>query len=161
MSWPMNVAAMAPAMPRIAVSQKPDGPAPGVIALAISPATKPITMVQTQCIISISPKFNLPVCNSTGKLSHYDAPFQNDDPDKGWKASLADFQERKYWDEYRSAYEDMLTRCSTEYAPWFIIPSNKKWFRNLAVSHVISETLEDMKMKFPAPTIDVKRLKWK
>jgi PPK2 family polyphosphate:nucleotide phosphotransferase len=84
-----------------------------------------------------------------------------DDPDKGWKASLADFQERKYWDEYRSAYEDMLTRCSTEYAPWFIIPSNKKWFRNLAVSHVISEALEDMKMKFPAPTIDVKRLKWK
>jgi len=83
-----------------------------------------------------------------------------DDPDKRWKVSLADFQERKYWDEYISAYEDALTRCSTEYAPWFIIPSNKKWFRNLAVSHVIAETLESMKMKFPSPTIDVKRLKW-
>jgi PPK2 family polyphosphate:nucleotide phosphotransferase len=83
-----------------------------------------------------------------------------DDPDKRWKASLADFQERKYWREYTEAYEDVLTRCSTEYAPWFIIPSNKKWFRNLAVSRVIAETLEKMKMKFPAPTIDVKRLKW-
>jgi PPK2 family polyphosphate:nucleotide phosphotransferase len=83
-----------------------------------------------------------------------------DDPDKRWKVSLADFQERKYWDEYTNAYEDALTRCNTEDAPWFIIPSNKKWFRNLAVSHVIAETLEKMHMKFPAPTVNVKRLKW-
>jgi PPK2 family polyphosphate:nucleotide phosphotransferase len=83
-----------------------------------------------------------------------------DDPDKRWKVSLADFQERKFWDEYTNAYEDVLTKCSTEDSPWFIIPSNKKWFRNLAVSHVIAETLENLKMKFPAPTIDVKRLKW-
>ena len=83
-----------------------------------------------------------------------------DDPDKRWKISLADFQERKFWNEYTAAYEDALTKCSTEGAPWFIIPSNKKWFRNLAVSHVIVETLENMKMKFPAPTVDVKGLKW-
>jgi len=84
-----------------------------------------------------------------------------DNPDKRWKVSVADFQERKYWGEYTKAYEEVLTRCSTEDAPWFIIPSNKKWFRNLAVSHVIAETLEKMHMKFPAPTVDVKRLKWK
>jgi PPK2 family polyphosphate:nucleotide phosphotransferase len=83
-----------------------------------------------------------------------------DDPDRRWKISLADFQERKFWDEYTNAYEDALTKCSTEDAPWFIIPSNKKWFRNLAVSHVIAETLENMQMKFPSPSVDVKRLKW-
>jgi PPK2 family polyphosphate:nucleotide phosphotransferase len=84
-----------------------------------------------------------------------------DDPDHRWKISEADFAERKFWDDYTDAYEDVLTRCSTEHAPWYIIPSDKKWFRNLAVSHIIAETLKDMKMKFPAPTVDVKKLKWK
>jgi PPK2 family polyphosphate:nucleotide phosphotransferase len=81
------------------------------------------------------------------------------DPDRRWKISEADFAERKFWDEYTSAYEDVLERCSTEDAPWFIIPSNKKWFRNLAVSHIVAETLEGMHMKFPAPTVDVKKIK--
>ena len=84
-----------------------------------------------------------------------------DDPDRRWKISEADFQERKYWDDYVEAYEDALTRCGTPHAPWFIIPANKKWFRNLAVSHIIAETLDAMKMKFPPPTVDVKKLKWK
>jgi len=84
-----------------------------------------------------------------------------DDPDKQWKLSEADFNERKYWDDYRKAYETALTRCSTSSAPWYVIPANKKWFRNLAVSHIIVETLEDMKLKFPAPTIDIKKLKWR
>jgi polyphosphate kinase 2 (PPK2 family) len=82
-----------------------------------------------------------------------------DDPEKRWKVSEADFNERKFWDDYTEAYQDALTRCNTKAAPWFIIPANKKWFRNLAVSHIISETLEGMKLKFPAPTIDVKKLK--
>jgi PPK2 family polyphosphate:nucleotide phosphotransferase len=82
------------------------------------------------------------------------------DTDKHWKLSEADFQERKYWDDYVDAFEEALTRCSTKEAPWYIIPSNKKWFRNLAVSHVIMETLENLGMKFPPPTIDVKKLKW-
>jgi PPK2 family polyphosphate:nucleotide phosphotransferase len=82
-----------------------------------------------------------------------------DDPEKRWKISEADFNERKFWDDYTSAYENALTRCSTKAAPWFIIPANKKWFRNLAVSHIIVETLEEMKLKFPPPTIDVKKLK--
>jgi PPK2 family polyphosphate:nucleotide phosphotransferase len=84
-----------------------------------------------------------------------------DDPDHRWKVSQADFDERKFWDQYVAAYEDALARCSTPHAPWFIIPANKKWFRNLAVSHIITETLDDLHMKFPAPSIDVKTLKWK
>ena len=84
-----------------------------------------------------------------------------DDPDRRWKISEADFAERKFWDDYTAAYEDVLTKCSTDHAPWYIIPANKKWFRNLAVSHIITETLEEMNMKFPPPTVDVKKLKWK
>lgn len=83
-----------------------------------------------------------------------------DDPNKRWKISEADFNERKYWDDYMVAYEDALTRCNTPEAPWFIVPSNKKWFRNLTVSHIIVETLEGMHMKFPSPSIDLKKLKW-
>jgi polyphosphate kinase 2 (PPK2 family) len=84
-----------------------------------------------------------------------------DDPDKRWKISQADFDERKFWDEYTSAYEDALERCSTKRAPWFVIPADKKWFRDLAVSHIIVEALEEMDLKFPSPTIDVKKLKWR
>lgn len=84
-----------------------------------------------------------------------------DDPKKQWKISEADFNERKYWDEYQKAYEAVLERCSTSHAPWFIIPANKKWFRNLAVSHVIVETLDRMRMKLPPPSPDVKKLKWR
>lgn len=83
-----------------------------------------------------------------------------DDPDRRWKISEADFHERKFWDEYVEAYEDALTKCTTDDAPWFIIPSNKKWFRNLAVSHIIAETLEGMDMKFPKPTVDISKLKF-
>jgi len=84
-----------------------------------------------------------------------------DDVDRRWKISQADFDERNYWDDYTRAYEDALAKCSTTFAPWYIIPSNKKWFRNLAVSHIITETLESMDMKFPKPTVDIKKLKWK
>lgn len=81
------------------------------------------------------------------------------DKDRQWKISESDFDERKFWDDYVAAYEDALTKCSTPHAPWFIIPANKKWFRNLAVSHIIVETLEAMRMKFPPPAVDVKKLK--
>ncbi len=82
-----------------------------------------------------------------------------DDPRKRWKISDADLKERKYWDDYTEAYEDALSRCNTPEVPWFIIPANKKWFRNLAVSHIIVETLEGMRMKYPPPSIDIKKLK--
>jgi PPK2 family polyphosphate:nucleotide phosphotransferase len=84
-----------------------------------------------------------------------------DDVDKRWKISISDFAERKYWDDYISAYEHAISRCSTAGAPWYIIPANKKWFRNLAVSHILVETLESLKMKFPKPTVDIRDLKWK
>ena len=73
-----------------------------------------------------------------------------DDPDRRWKISEADFDERKFWDDYTEAYEAVLTKCSTDHAPWYIIPANKKWFRNLAVSHIIAETLEGHEHEIPA-----------
>jgi PPK2 family polyphosphate:nucleotide phosphotransferase len=82
-----------------------------------------------------------------------------DDKDRQWKISESDFAERKFWDDYTKAYEAALTNCSTPHAPWYVIPCNKKWFRNLAVSHIIVETLEEMQMKFPAPSVDVTKIK--
>jgi PPK2 family polyphosphate:nucleotide phosphotransferase len=76
-----------------------------------------------------------------------------DEPKKNWKLSPADFAERKYWDDYMDAYTDALSRCSTKHAPWYIIPANEKWFRNLAVSSIIVEKLEDLDMKFPRPAV--------
>jgi PPK2 family polyphosphate:nucleotide phosphotransferase len=82
-----------------------------------------------------------------------------DDPTKRWKLSPADFEERKHWSEYQRAYEDALSRCSRPGAPWFIVPANKKWYRNAAVSSIIVETLESMRMRFPKPTFDLSRYK--
>ena len=84
-----------------------------------------------------------------------------DDADKRWKISVTDFSERKFWDEYVAAYEAALSSCSTSEAPWYIIPANKKWFRNLAVSRILVETIETLGMKFPKPTVDIRDLKWK
>jgi len=80
-----------------------------------------------------------------------------EDRTKWWKLSPNDFQERKYWNDYMDAYQDAVRYCSTPWAPWYVIPSNKKWFRNLAVSHIIVKTLEDMNMKFPKPSFDISR----
>lgn len=62
-------------------------------------------------------------------------------PIKSWKLSVGDWKEREYWDDYTTAYEDALNRCSTKQAPWFIVPANKKWFRNLAVAEVLRDAL--------------------
>jgi len=78
-------------------------------------------------------------------------------PEKHWKISSNDYPERKYWDDYIAAFETALSRCSTETAPWFVIPSNNKWFRNLAVSQIILQTLESMKIKLPEPSVDLKQ----
>jgi PPK2 family polyphosphate:nucleotide phosphotransferase len=72
-----------------------------------------------------------------------------DDPTKHWKFSKGDLAERKRWDEYIAAYEEMLSRTSTAYAPWYVIPSNRKWYRNLVVSTTIIQALEDLEMDFP------------
>lgn len=82
-----------------------------------------------------------------------------EDPAKRWKISEADYQERRYWDDYREAYEEALSRCSTEQAPWFIIPSDHKWFRNLAVARIVVEHLEKLKLKYPEPSVDLARIR--
>ncbi|MEM8958468.1 MAG: polyphosphate kinase 2 family protein [Pseudomonadota bacterium] len=84
-----------------------------------------------------------------------------DEPTKQWKISEADYTERAYWDAYVKAYEAMLAKCSTKTAPWFVIPSNHKWFRNLAVSEIIIETLTRLKMKRPDPTVDLNEIRRK
>lgn len=81
------------------------------------------------------------------------------DPERCWKLSPADFKERAYWNDYQDAYEDALSKCSTEWAPWYIVPADRKWFRNLAVSEIMLETLEAMKMKFPRASFDPTKLK--
>jgi PPK2 family polyphosphate:nucleotide phosphotransferase len=84
-----------------------------------------------------------------------------DDPKRNWKLSPADFEERKYWEDYEKAYEVAVSRCSTKAAPWFIIPANKKWYRNLAVSRILAETLSSLDMKFPKPSFDLSRIRLK
>jgi PPK2 family polyphosphate:nucleotide phosphotransferase len=73
------------------------------------------------------------------------------DPDKNWKSSAADETERKFWDEYQSAYQDALEKTSKKHAPWFVIPANAKWFRDLAISQVLVKTLEDLNLQYPRP----------
>ena len=72
-----------------------------------------------------------------------------DDPDKRWKFRVRDLEERKLWDSYVAAFEDMLERCSTADAPWYLIPSNRKWFRNLAVADIVADVLDDLKPEYP------------
>ena len=79
-----------------------------------------------------------------------------DDPKKNWKFSLTDIAERKYWDQYMKAYEHALTHFSTPWAPWFVIPADKKWFRNFAVSQIIVDTMKQFHMKLPAARFDPK-----
>jgi len=78
-----------------------------------------------------------------------------DDPSRRWKISEADYRERAYWNRYMDAFEDMLNKTSTRYAPWFVIPSDHKWFRDLMVSQIVARTLEDLDMKWPEPAVDI------
>lgn len=82
-----------------------------------------------------------------------------DDPNRQWKISESDYKERDYWDDYIDAFEDALRECSTAHAPWYVIPSNEKWFRNLAVSQIVADTLADMKLKLPKPTVDLDKIR--
>jgi PPK2 family polyphosphate:nucleotide phosphotransferase len=82
-----------------------------------------------------------------------------DDPAKHWKISEADYKERPCWDKYIAAYEDAISRTSTAHAPWYVIPANHKWFRNLAVARIVVEHLESLKMKYPAPTVDIEHIR--
>ena len=82
-----------------------------------------------------------------------------DDPTKRWKFQAGDIEERKMWNGYMKAYEDALSETSTDNAPWFVVPANKKWFRNYVVARTIVDTLEELDMKYPNPDLQVKKIR--
>jgi len=84
-----------------------------------------------------------------------------DDPTKRWKISESDYAEREYWDDYRTAYEDAFARCNSDESPWFVIPADHKWFRDLAVSEIIVSTLESMDIQVPQPTVNIEDIRRK
>ena len=84
-----------------------------------------------------------------------------DDPVRHWKISERDYSERELWGKYKDAYEDALPATSTDHAPWFIIPSDHKWFRNLAISEIVADTMEAMKLKLPPPRVDIDEIRQK
>ncbi len=82
-----------------------------------------------------------------------------DEDKKQWKLSKADVEERKYWCDYQEAYEAIMAKTSTKWAPWHIVPANEKWFRNLYVSEVIADTFKKMKLKTPKPDYNYDEMK--
>ncbi len=84
-----------------------------------------------------------------------------DDPTRHWKISESDYEERNYWKEYTQAYEDALRETSTGHSPWYVIPSNNKWFRNLAISQIVVEKLESLRIKLPKPQVDINEIRRK
>ena len=84
-----------------------------------------------------------------------------ENPKKNWKISDADYSERPLWDEYTAAYEEAFRRCSTDHAPWFVIPANHKWARNLAIAEITVEALEKLEMRFPKPQVDMDEIRRK
>lgn len=74
-----------------------------------------------------------------------------DDPNKCWKFSLGDLKERELWNDYMEAYQDALAQCSTEHAPWYVIPANRNWYRNLAITSIVVDTLKELDPRYPTP----------
>jgi PPK2 family polyphosphate:nucleotide phosphotransferase len=85
------------------------------------------------------------------------ARFQDrlDDPDKRWKFRIGDLAERKLWDAYVTADEEVLRRTSTDAAPWYVIPANRNWFRNLAIADIVADTLDELNPRYPPPPEDL------
>ena len=82
-----------------------------------------------------------------------------DDPLKNWKISETDYTDRLLWDEYQAAYAEALTKTSTTTAPWFIIPADRKWFRDLAVSEIIADAMEALHIPEPKPSVDIEAMR--
>jgi PPK2 family polyphosphate:nucleotide phosphotransferase len=78
-----------------------------------------------------------------------------DDPSRRWKISESDYSERQLWPRYIEAYEEAIARTSTKRAPWYVIPSNHKWFRNLAISQIVADAMEDMGLQLPPSHVDI------
>ena len=81
-----------------------------------------------------------------------------DDPNKHWKFNTGDLKERALWDNYMLAYEDVLSKTSTPWAPWYVIPANKKWYRDLAISTILVDALKNLKMSYPSPLEDLSKV---
>jgi PPK2 family polyphosphate:nucleotide phosphotransferase len=81
------------------------------------------------------------------------------DPKKNWKFNPQDLVERKLWDQYMEAYEDALERCSTKDAPWFVVPADRKWFRDWVISDTIVRTMKGLRMSYPPPIEDIAKYK--
>jgi PPK2 family polyphosphate:nucleotide phosphotransferase len=81
------------------------------------------------------------------------------DPNRQWKFSPEDLVKRRQWAEYQKAFEAMLTKCSTKHAPWYVIPADKKWFRNLAVSQILATEMGRLPLRFPEPTYDPAKIR--
>ncbi len=84
-----------------------------------------------------------------------------EDPSKQWKISDSDYSDRQNWDAYRLAYEDALTETSQAHAPWYVIPANRKWFRNLAVSQILADTMQEMNIAEPKVSVDIAAIRHK
>jgi PPK2 family polyphosphate:nucleotide phosphotransferase len=78
-----------------------------------------------------------------------------EDPERRWKISDRDYTERELWPKYIEAYEEAIALTSTKQAPWYVIPSNHKWFRNLAISQIVADTMDEMGLKLPPPRVDL------
>jgi PPK2 family polyphosphate:nucleotide phosphotransferase len=81
-----------------------------------------------------------------------------DDPARNWKISEGDYSEREFWSTYVEAYEEALSKTSSKDAPWYVIPANHKWFRNLAISQIIADTMGEMGLKLPPTRVDLKEI---
>ena len=84
-----------------------------------------------------------------------------DDPTRNWKISESDYSERKLWDDYIDAFEDAIRATSTDEAPWYVIPANHKWFRNLVVSQIIADSIADLGLAFPQPSVNLGQIRRK
>jgi PPK2 family polyphosphate:nucleotide phosphotransferase len=82
-----------------------------------------------------------------------------DDPDKNWKFNTGDLKTRAKWDQYMDAYEDLLNKCSTDHAPWYVVPANHKWYRNWVISDTIVRTLKELHLQYPAPEPGLDKVK--
>jgi len=82
-----------------------------------------------------------------------------DDPDKHWKLAQSDFQERKFWSRYQAAYEDLISYTSRKHAPWFVIPADHKWYRNVVISSILVGAMDSLKLSYPKPTFDPSTVK--
>ena len=82
-----------------------------------------------------------------------------DDPDKHWKFREADIEERRHWPDYMAAYDEAIARTSTDAAPWFVVPADRKWYRDWAIANLLVETLERMDPRYPVSDLDVPALK--